>query len=442
VWVTYTGVHPGVWESLDLTQDHADSTLWTGTLSVTNPNALRWIVQAVNGVGLVSLDDDLGNLYSLGNIPPALQSASVPRSATQLALTAPGDGPYGSSATVSATLTAGGSPVANEQVTFSLGGATATGTTNASGVATAHLGLVAAPGATTLTAGFDGDATYVASSASQAFTIDKLPSSLSLTGGGNVVPGGDTGVSATLTNAGIALASRAVTFTLTPSTGSPVVQSRTTDLFGHANLGPVPSLAPGTYTVQASFAADAVYQASQSGTVQITVLPATVGGLQTLLQSFGLQKGDLGDTLANAAKQFGSGKQSQGCQQLDNFARKIFDMLSDGKTPTTAQAGLLVSLGLSAEQGYGCLPASSTLPAAEQDVVDLIATIAAVTPQTSQLSDLRESAATIGKNAIGPSGGQTCTRITSLQATVKTLAAGPRATIGAALTLVRLDFKC
>ena len=78
VWVTYAGVTPGQWQSLDLTQDAADSTLWTGTLTDVTPEQVEFLVQAVNGVGLVSIDDDQGAYYRPGQIPPALHSSPVP----------------------------------------------------------------------------------------------------------------------------------------------------------------------------------------------------------------------------------------------------------------------------------------------------------------------------------------------------------------------------
>src|SRR5579871_1301323 len=59
-WVTYNGVSPGTWQSLALTQDATDSTLWTGSLSgltAAQVSNMNFLVQAVNGVGLVSVDD-------------------------------------------------------------------------------------------------------------------------------------------------------------------------------------------------------------------------------------------------------------------------------------------------------------------------------------------------------------------------------------------------
>jgi hypothetical protein len=67
-WVTYTG-DADAWQSVDLVQDPIDSTRWSKTMTL--PTALTgrsigFIVQAVNGVGLVSLDDNGGRLYGIG----------------------------------------------------------------------------------------------------------------------------------------------------------------------------------------------------------------------------------------------------------------------------------------------------------------------------------------------------------------------------------------
>ena len=454
VWVTYAGVHPGMWESLDLTQSSTDSTLWTRTLDGLSPaqlDALRFVVQAVNGVGLVSLDDDQGELYRPGAIAPALQTASGTRTASAIAVAASSSGDYGTSTNVSATLTSGGAPVAGEQVLFSLGGATATGLTDANGVATAHLGLVAVPGPYTVTAAFDGDPAYLASSASAPFAIEKLPSALTIGGGGFVVPGTGSAVSATLVSAGVGLAQRTVAFVLTPLGGGlQVVQTRTTDLFGNAALGVVSPLAAGAYSVQAFFGpggplglpADPVYAASSSGTTQITVFAPTAAGLKSLVESLGLSGGlgnDLSKTAANAAGKFARGQQKEGCDKLNAFARRILDVLGgDAGGLTTAQASLLVTLDLAAETEYGCSVPGPGLQAAEQAVVNLVSAILAANPVSH---DFRSAAVDLGKTAL--SGGKdVCKKVASLQAKVAGLPPGQSATIGAALTVVRLDLGC
>ena len=81
-WITYTGVDPGKWESLMLSQNASDSTLWTGSLtlpgfSTAQIDAIQFVAQAVDGVGLVSLDDNQGSYYQPNAIPPALTNASL-----------------------------------------------------------------------------------------------------------------------------------------------------------------------------------------------------------------------------------------------------------------------------------------------------------------------------------------------------------------------------
>ena len=73
-------------------QNSTDSTLWTGTLSGLDSAtiaSMRFLVQAVNGVGLVSLDDNQGSYYQADEIAPALQVASPALTSTSLQLTTP-----------------------------------------------------------------------------------------------------------------------------------------------------------------------------------------------------------------------------------------------------------------------------------------------------------------------------------------------------------------
>ena len=63
VWVTTTAGN-GAWSSLDLAQQ-SDSRLWKGHLAGASAN-VEFVVQAANGLGLVSLDDNRGAYYRLG----------------------------------------------------------------------------------------------------------------------------------------------------------------------------------------------------------------------------------------------------------------------------------------------------------------------------------------------------------------------------------------
>jgi choice-of-anchor C domain-containing protein len=290
VWVTYTGVDvpsspagaTGEWESLDLSEDQADPTLWTGTLSNLMPTQianLQFMVQAVNGVGLVTLDDNQGSYYQPDEIPPALQSAASAVTATSLRLGAsnPASGGYGSSVSVSATLTGPG-PLSGQAVAFTIGSSTVDASTNASGTASASVPLTNNPGSQyQLSASYAGNATYASSSASPtSFTIQKLPTVLSLGGnsGATVLYGGNGSIAATLTSGATGLASYPVAFVFTPTNGTPGSQSvrqSTTGGSGAASLGIGTQLVPGTYSVQAFFgppgpnlSSDPVFMASST----------------------------------------------------------------------------------------------------------------------------------------------------------------------------------
>src|SRR5262249_37726233 len=79
VWITYTSDASATWTSLDLSQCVAplapdcsseDSRLWTGRL-VSAPVNLKYVVQAVSGIGLVALDDNRGAYYGIVAAAPA-----------------------------------------------------------------------------------------------------------------------------------------------------------------------------------------------------------------------------------------------------------------------------------------------------------------------------------------------------------------------------------
>ena len=193
VWVTYTGESGGAWHgkwrSLDLTQDAADSTLWTGSLAVPSEQSAgdgRFIVQAVNGVGLVGIDDNQGRYFV-----PGVDAGSTTGTGTTLTLDdPPASAAYGDTVTVRAVLKnrTNDQPLAGRAVTFSLGAASRTAFTNDSGVATAGVPIVVAPGSHPLLATYDGDAgTAPASSPASDVTVRKQATTLTLAVSGNQV---------------------------------------------------------------------------------------------------------------------------------------------------------------------------------------------------------------------------------------------------------------
>jgi hypothetical protein len=258
VWITYTGDGPSRWASLDLTPDAANSSLWRGTLplpSNTSPDGFRYMIQAANGVGLVTLDDNLGAYY---RVVGAVTAPPVP---TTLTLQAPpSSGTYGGEATVTAQLNTASGPLAGKSVLISVGGSSRFATTDAGGTAVATVPLVSVPGQLKVTATFAGDDSNLGSSASAPFSLAKAPTSLS-TLAPFVVTGDNSGVTTTLTAALGAktqpLLQQTVTFVVSAPSG-PKTFSTITNFLGSATLPPT-GLTPGTYSVTATFAGDATY---------------------------------------------------------------------------------------------------------------------------------------------------------------------------------------
>jgi hypothetical protein len=285
VWIAYTG-HASRWDPLDLVQcvaapvlpegcDTEDSARWVGRLSGVVPADIRFMVQAANGVGLLSLDDNFGAYYGLA----ALTAAPVTVT-SDLQLTSPPTGAvYGSSVTVSARLTADGQPLAGRTVTLGLGGTARLAVTGADGTASAALSLVVLPGSYSLTASFPGETGIAAASASAPFTVAPAPTTLTITTVPPVVGAETTspGISATLIDAnGVPLQQKAVTFTVTGSGVSRTLVAVTDFLGGRASLPPL-DLPAGSYTVSAAYAGSAEYGATQAGPV-----PLVIGGRERL----------------------------------------------------------------------------------------------------------------------------------------------------------------
>jgi hypothetical protein len=253
VWATYTGLSGelnGSWQSLDLVQNSADSTMWQGSLNTTTvPQDIRFIVQAVNGVGLTSFSANQGAFYT----PDGFVDNSPQQAATQLALNAANSGAYANSLGVNATLTSGGNPVANELVWFGLGGQRVSGITNANGVAHGTLSLFGLPDTYELRVSFDGKPLLAASSATASFSLVKENTHLSVSGpSGPVQYSDESGLTATVRDAhDRALGQVTVAFVMESSAGG-VSRTSITDLVSKADLGPVP-FGAGEYNVNATF---------------------------------------------------------------------------------------------------------------------------------------------------------------------------------------------
>jgi len=283
VWVTYTSVGSSRWKSIRLTQDGDDSTLWEGTpqaqdLEGAVPCDIRYMVQAVNGLGLVSLETDIGAHYSPCAVAPALPTG------TSLTILSDDPASYGSSGHFQALLTSDGMPLPGQYVVFTLGSQVRIGATDAQGLAEVSMPLLSLPGTYRVGATFYGAGEYEASFTEGQIEIVKAGTLLTLGPDPSLVPpGSDVLLLATLTDEhGRPLNERkTVFFVATDSSGSmlppiPVL----TDPSGRAILGRV-DLPVGDYTVTAYFLGDVPglgylledprYEPSTSNAVALTI---------------------------------------------------------------------------------------------------------------------------------------------------------------------------
>ena len=162
VWVTYSGVHAGKWESLDLQQS-------AGRLDALDrlaerPPAPQRRRRALHRAGRQrrrpeSLDDNFGAYYRPGRARRPPRSARRAARGTSLVPIA-ADGRWTTPGPeVPAPLTSGGSPLAGQPVTLAIGGSPHR-PTDAAG-ARPRRPVIDLPGGTTVSAAFDGDAVYV-----------------------------------------------------------------------------------------------------------------------------------------------------------------------------------------------------------------------------------------------------------------------------------------
>jgi len=274
-WVTYTaesGPLHEEWASVDLVQSGSDSTLWEGTVDLPAgqaAGAVRFVVQAANGVGLVALDDALGSYYtpSTSSVTPPAPTSTT----TTFASSPPSTGRYG--ATLSVPVKVSGAPKGSVVSVF-LGTARATGTTAPNGVADVRLPLRVQPGTYALTASYAGSSTVEPSSVTRTgFVVSKalstlVPSVLTAT----VPVTGDASRWFTLTSAGVPLAGKAVLIDVYDRKVRRVTRvTRQTDLRGRVDLGGL-TLVPGTLGVVATFGV-----AGAGSTADPTYAPAVSG---------------------------------------------------------------------------------------------------------------------------------------------------------------------
>jgi hypothetical protein len=260
VWIVYTiedNLSGGEWLPVDLIQGDADSRIWTGSISLENgvsPTDVHYMVQAVNGVGVVSYATNQGAYYTPGSDPEATPPESqVP---TQLTIQAPASGIYGTTITISATVTSDGKPVSGEIVVFRLGAQTSLAVSDSVGDAVASFKLLGMPGETTVSVNLKGSEDYAASTATDNFTINMQTTQLSITPQNpQLLLGDEATFIANLTNAsGNALQRQNVLFEVreTGSGDLVYIEAIDTNYMGQAQLILPPQLI-GQYTLSAQF---------------------------------------------------------------------------------------------------------------------------------------------------------------------------------------------
>ena len=196
VWVTYTaqsGSLYGSWQSWDLEQAMDDTRLWRGSLTLPGdvlPGDMRFVVQAVSGVGKVTLSTNMGAYYIPGVDPGA--SPSPDQLSTALTLTGPASSAYGTEVSLTAILVdADGQPVDGETVVFELGsqqrsaitGPTAEDPSRPHGQASASLLVLGAVGENHVQVSFKGSSTLAYSSTENPFEILKQETEILLVEG-------------------------------------------------------------------------------------------------------------------------------------------------------------------------------------------------------------------------------------------------------------------
>ena len=271
VWVVYTSVAgplAGTWTSLDLTQsrnttggfnaDHP-STLWAATLPLPagqNAADVRYIVQAANGVGIVSLDTNRGTYYTPAAETVAPESPKQDTEVTITSVTPPDLGTgvtpyvYRESVSVTAQLQSGGAPLPNQVLAFSVGAERRFALTDGTGMATMSLPLLQIPRPDyRLQVSFEETDQYLGNSA------DVTPFSIAQAATRITLAPACASIQATLTDTSSAVTPRRLrdqTVFMQVTGVTPDTSAVITDYQGRAATN-IANLAAGDYTIMASF---------------------------------------------------------------------------------------------------------------------------------------------------------------------------------------------
>jgi len=268
VWITYSrfdeATSTGNWRSVDLRQNPNDSTAWgaripRGSLDFAE---VEFFVQAVNGVGLVSLDDNFGGYYSMAASEDAATDAGtpvdlLPTDISFVTQTPSESQPFGQTRRLAVTLSdrETGLAIEDASVLFSVGASGRAARTNNLGEASVDLPLNLTPGRYTVQAVFAGNDEYATNVSFGNFRVDQAATSIEMVVEEPIVEddGVRTRIGAVLSDEnGTPLLQRTVYFTVSGGPDGDVTFPVITDNIGRAPLGKR-ALPPGEYTVIARF---------------------------------------------------------------------------------------------------------------------------------------------------------------------------------------------
>ena len=276
------------WQSFSLVADPNDPTLFSSPAGgVSMPSGAVFMVQAVNGAGLVGVDANQGEYYS---VPPTTPEPPPPPAvATAIeALTVPNLGYFEQTASFSVRLRqVGAASLANQPMSLIVGGLQAVGSTNSRGVANFALPINLAPGSYPARFVFTGTDGLEAALFEFRFSVERENTSLDLTPVSSTASvGGPTELFAELTAAGgKSVDDRTIIFIGSGQSGS-FAQTAKTNFNGQAVLGIV-TWPAGTYSVRAYFAGtiplpggavvlnDQFYNPASDGPVSLTLTSGT-----------------------------------------------------------------------------------------------------------------------------------------------------------------------
>ena len=290
VYVTYMFLTDGtstgaanMWRSEKMTQDAADTRLWSAQLpniSSNDAERLRFVVQAVSGVGQVTMNNNVGRFYSIMGI----NANPEPTSTIDLQINGSSTGFATDTAQFQAKLVGedGTTPLPNQTLFFGLGSSTLPAKTQANGIAVVDFPLLLEPGTYQVSAWFLGTFDYAASTSSttDSFTVQRQPTSLALTpANSQIYTGQQPSILATLTDTaletGDPIGEKSILFTLTPAGGGTPIKTAviTNPAGGSAPLALGGLNIPlGTYSVDASFAGTTLYEGSDAVPVTLSVV--------------------------------------------------------------------------------------------------------------------------------------------------------------------------